>query len=1272
MRTLFLSSILVFACLRLGVSSGNTWAASPDDSPDIRMLKRAGLATEDEDLLRIVKNAARAAADLEQINALIKQLGDDDFDKREEASKRIITVGAAALPRLRVALKNANAEVARRAGECIDAIEKAKPGSPVAQAAARALVIRHPEGAGQALLEYLPVISGEPALAEEILFALDGLAERDARTRATLAAALKDASPVRRAGAACILARRGDKAEQEAVKKLLEDKEPLVRLRAAQGALAMLDKAAMPVLIALLESPEVEIAWQAEELLHWAAGEEAPETFVGSGSPNDSKVCREAWEAWLRGKGTKVDLAAAAAARRPGLMLLSVLDVNVKSELGRVYLCGCDGQPRWQLKDLKNVTDVRILPGGRILLAGWDGASERNLLGNVRWHYPGHWNRCELLPNGGVALIGKLQFTELAEDGLKSREHAFPSSGVSTPRIRADGLMVLVQDTYSGDKAGELVEVDPANGKAVNTFRLPATEEYGGSQMEPLSNGHALVSCARKDKVFELDSSGRIVWRAILDGPFDASRLPDGGTLVACGQRVVEIDSAGRVVFESIPAGMVERVRGILGAVRLGFSAPKPEAIEAELNRSRLRVLRSKDTVARLNALHVIKEVGPKARDLTPTLIELLSDPKTDIRWSAAGALGGIGPPAKEAIPALLRAMDGGDQPMWELHAPGALMHIGPSSIGPLIKAIKEDKSATVRAGAAHALAGFVDENPDCVAALVEAMRDDDPLVRRSVPWALHYIRPAPKEVLGALVQGLDDKDEKVCEEAAVSLYKQADKRSFGGKADVEPFVPQLLKAAKSPSGDVRFFALGVLGTVGSKDPAVLPALIEALKDADETTVRGAVEGLRQYGPEAHPAAAALAELLRTKGPPEGTSGGSLQESAAQVLAIMGPKAAKDGLPILLAMLRDKKAKDLRFRGEVAIALGAIGQGAQESVPLLSDELKSLDKDPDQEAGLYCECLLQALLEMGDDGARVVLDFTNPKNEHTFGMALRRLRFNPPAARAAVQGLSVLVKRGTSRQACAAALALAEIGPDAKQSVPQLRDALKTKDEALRVRATQALARIAPDAPTLVPILVESLRNVPTEVKSPGYPPTFVAGSAWALGEIGPDAAPAVPVLLDRLKLTTPRIAPNSPGSDRLQDYKLAMQSWRPLALDEIREDDRACILLALGRIGPNSKEAIPALLGVLQDADEQPAYRCLAAEALGRNGPAAKVAVSALMRVFKDEENTALLQAYVAEALGNIGAEAKEALPLLKEATTQRSIGVRRAAAKAVKAIRP
>jgi HEAT repeat protein len=59
----------------------------------------------------------------------------------------------------------------------------------------------------------------------------------------------------------------------------------------------------------------------------------------------------------------------------------------------------------------------------------------------------------------------------------------------------------------------------------------------------------------------------------------------------------------------------------------------------------------------------------------------------------------------------------------------------------------------------------------------------------------------------------------------------------------------------------LRKTAVFKLGNVGATDPAVWPALLEALKDKDAAVRREAILALMKFGPGAHEAIGILTEL---------------------------------------------------------------------------------------------------------------------------------------------------------------------------------------------------------------------------------------------------------------------------------------------------------------------------------------------------------------------------------------------------------------------------
>src|SRR5260370_3297008 len=103
-------------------------------------------------------------------------------------------------------------------------------------AAARLLAVRKAEGAGEALLAFLRRVE-DVWLEEELLTSLGRLAVHQGTPDAGLLAALKDPLPARRAAAVYVLGRRASAAHRAQVRALLEDADPRVRTRAAEGLL---------------------------------------------------------------------------------------------------------------------------------------------------------------------------------------------------------------------------------------------------------------------------------------------------------------------------------------------------------------------------------------------------------------------------------------------------------------------------------------------------------------------------------------------------------------------------------------------------------------------------------------------------------------------------------------------------------------------------------------------------------------------------------------------------------------------------------------------------------------------------------------------------------------------------------------------------------------------------------------------------------------------------------------------------------------------------
>jgi HEAT repeat protein len=282
---------------------GADLAAAPADEA---LLKSAAVGVDGPGLLEFFRQRTVRAQDEKRAAELVTRLGDEQYAVREKAARDLKALGPAALPALRGAAQASDAEVKRRARDCLGSIEAGlRP--ELAAAAARLLAARAPAGAAKALLAYLPWAPDADA-EEEARLALLALTAKAGKPDPDLTAALEDKAPSRRGAAALAVGRSGTAEQRLRVRRLLADPDPQVRLLAARGLLAARDKDAVPAVIDLLTVAP--LAARAEDVLLCLAADAAPQTALGEDEASRHK-CRDAWRAWWTARRDKLDLARA-------------------------------------------------------------------------------------------------------------------------------------------------------------------------------------------------------------------------------------------------------------------------------------------------------------------------------------------------------------------------------------------------------------------------------------------------------------------------------------------------------------------------------------------------------------------------------------------------------------------------------------------------------------------------------------------------------------------------------------------------------------------------------------------------------------------------------------------------------------------------------------------------------------------------------------------------------------------------------------------------
>jgi hypothetical protein len=523
-------------------------AAEPDSTlpADEKFLRDHQLASDGPALMAYFRERTLNEDQKARLAELIKKLGDDEFEVREKASADLVKAGRLALPLLKPSMRNRDAEIARRAADCLRQIEKSDD-LLLTAVAARVLAVRKPEGVVEVLLAYLPGAPDE-SVEEAVVAALGSVGLRDGKAHAALVAALKDRETSRRVAAASLVA--GGTAEQrKAVRPLLDDTDVRVRFAAARGLLRAGDKAAVPPLIVLVEKGTPELAWQAEDLLFRIAGTETQVPVLGPGS--DGATCRRAWEQWWKNKGDKIDLAKINIEEAERGITI-ICDING----GRgVWECDLKGKELAHISGLSGPIDAQPLPGGRLLIAERHAnrITERDRKGEILWEIKtkGDPVTCQRLSNGNTFIATHNELMEVAHDKKPVYSYT-PSEYIYAATRLRNGHII-----YAHNQQG-IVELDAA-GKQVRKVPCPHQGDGGGVWLgvELLPSGRFLVAIYGEDKVVEMDTAGKRHWEASVKSPTYPYRLRNGHTLVpsADGHKVVELDRQGKEVWSVASEG---------------------------------------------------------------------------------------------------------------------------------------------------------------------------------------------------------------------------------------------------------------------------------------------------------------------------------------------------------------------------------------------------------------------------------------------------------------------------------------------------------------------------------------------------------------------------------------------------------------------------------------------------------------------------------------------------------------------------------------------
>jgi HEAT repeat protein len=265
----------------------------------------------------------------------------------------------------------------------------------------------------------------------------------------------------------------------------------------------------------------------------------------------------------------------------------------------------------------------------------------------------------------------------------------------------------------------------------------------------------------------------------------------------------------------------------------------------------------------------------------------------------------------------------------------------------------------------------------------------------------------------------------------------------------------EVIAALDDPSPLVRRAGLEILASQGPKAAPAVPALLRLLEHEGDR--QAAVKTLSSLGPEV------LVQAYRDRaaGQPQVRTG------ILEALGRLGPSAST-AVPLLLEALGDA---DAGVRCTASIALGWTGVRSQEVLQALQERLQ----DADSQVRFHAAEALARLDSSGAPMVEVLVEHLGKADADRRLAAVAALARLGSAARASTGSLRQLLSRDPDwRVRAAAAKALGRIeGPGA---VPDLIEALADDEQEVRNAAAEALGDIGPAAREALPKLRQCLQ----------------------------------------------------------------------------------------------------------------------------------------------------------------------------------------------------
>jgi hypothetical protein len=468
-----------------------------------------------------------------QVEELLKQLGDDEYARREAAMQQLLRLPHVPVESLEAAAVADDAETRWRARLVLGQSENRS--GQVLLAALKTIAALPPVGSAGDIISALPNCR-RPYLVDAAHHALRAAA--GANDVELLRAKLGDESPSVRIAAALTLSHLLSERGTRELYPLLDDPDDRVALEVARAVANVGDRRCLMTLVRLLDAESLDVRAESASILQSLSGRHLG--FVAHESPEQRAVAIEAWRQWVQTDGQTAKLHYPVARNHSGRGDLRGNTLVSTGSLARVMELDSSGDVVWSYAI--DAWSAEKLPNGNVLIASYTANKviEVDAAGEVVWEYSDiNAMNAKPLTDGNI-LIADFGGRRVVE--INSKKQIVWQQ--PTPDECFDADRLSNGNTIFG--CPNLVREITPDGKTVREW--PIQNRLNGFQALP--NGNILVANYGGNQVTELTPDGHTVWQFDEPQPCDAYRLPTGHTLITTATRIIEVAPDKTVVRE--------------------------------------------------------------------------------------------------------------------------------------------------------------------------------------------------------------------------------------------------------------------------------------------------------------------------------------------------------------------------------------------------------------------------------------------------------------------------------------------------------------------------------------------------------------------------------------------------------------------------------------------------------------------------------------------------------------------------------------------------